>query len=1441
MTPVNVTTLFKDNIKPMLNKGSSTSSPVPNEVIVNTIGTLGPQLQKFAKEADQTFDSDKIKRYLNNLIEIIKNGENATSPASEMFDDGTTNMQDNLFLLKIAIEDANLSDEHLKNELITLVKKSLDTVKTDSSILFNDISYSQKVIDMIENNPHVKLEHYADREKLGIYREAVYKCNSTNSNPSRDGRRIVIGDKTMANRDVTHDGHCNYYATTGKTNTNYRKTIFTPDAIYDQLVKIKNKNNATAAAHLIVGIINSYDGFPIDSNIKASWLGGSATIDENALRDIADKLSQHIITGHPSCNLDFTLATALMKPENKHVVCVTIKEGYSANILKDAATDPQQILESFPKNTDFLINVKEKKLLYIGINSTTLKNEVKTISLNDLGFRFKKDKDPTIKEVETFLNTKDITKKLINEYKLYPPVDEARGRTYNVLDKDGNMVTKDTPQELETYVNNLAPDDVVFIMQDGSEHFQMLKPFVPGKANRHDSTSRQYFPRTNSKPAASPTTSVIIEPAAQKGEYNLKLGSKQYTTVTLEHATGNNMDSLLMVAKRPGANDLDKADIFSVHNVMDKLYTIAQMNSTEPSPVITAITNEFPGCQLPPEYKYHKKANDEFDKLSDNPDFLKDVNNEGIYCVTDNDQFRFVKVKDGHKAEITPRQNVEINIQGETIPWADFEKYFGFYGDPTQADLEPIAENVSNHITHDNFSFESTNIDPKNAIVSSILAKRTDQLTAFVIHNQNKEINLAAYNNISGELVTLPANQNMGTWLTTTRVSVNFIYYDGVNKRFKQLQEVSVAPTATPSTNATTATSSAVAGSTPQSTATASPINNGQSTPATNHQAAPSQGINSTSIPSNSTNTNTTIPPVVNPNNSNPQPTTPASNSSITPSGTNSASNSTPNSTPPTNNGVIQKSRTTTIKEKFTTKLNSMRSNHIVTGTGKEDTTIAAPTSTQQPVTTSNNNLNNTTAPAEADLLGLHQSNGPSKFENLKQQAKNKFISLFPNAPKATGTSVPAQQLQNPPIIDLLSFEEIKTPQSLPSSNNSMTSEQEDPDNHTNQPENNNEEIPAETLEFLGAFNIGNNSSSNELNENSNDKEDNLHEQLDSPKQDNHATPSPAAPTLEERIKRRDEADDRLKKSERETADGIASLNTLMGFTSSNLPKTKNTKTVSGTSSNAPSSKAKNPSFFGNLSLPRFTNPFTRTKENWHASSQLHKNEQKAQEIFGRSSSTHSNTTTTTSPTRSSTNNGSVTTRARSASLSNDNRITRQRTNSESSIHGADAINNGNESLLSKGRTVDPKTNLENTHLKFNQAHAAKDHQKKEAKPNNNNLLEPQDLTDDQREHLRAMKRTEHIIIDDQSNNSEKKNKSESTVKKGLWLFRKVAKKVGSNTPTTTTTTTTSTQYENNGTAALDTNSDVTDPLSTTSDKTSPDHPNENVEIGNNSSIEAVI
>ena len=155
--------------------------------IKKEIGEFGTTLQRnYSKSKSSEANISEHSQYAKDLIFRIRNAADAKSPAS-IFDAKTTKAEENLFLLKSAIEDAQI-----KCTTTNLIDEALGTIaQQNNNSYFNNTEEKEKTIIKQARNNNISTpkapELYTDIMKLPLTNTTIAYEIVQNTSAKRSG------------------------------------------------------------------------------------------------------------------------------------------------------------------------------------------------------------------------------------------------------------------------------------------------------------------------------------------------------------------------------------------------------------------------------------------------------------------------------------------------------------------------------------------------------------------------------------------------------------------------------------------------------------------------------------------------------------------------------------------------------------------------------------------------------------------------------------------------------------------------------------------------------------------------------------------------------------------------------------------------------------------------------------------------------------------------------------------------------------------------------------------------------------------------------------------------------------------------------------------------------------------------------------------------------
>jgi hypothetical protein len=285
---------------------SSKTSPQKQSEIKAGIGRLGDFLRGLPMDAN--FDND-VKPAIEQWIKVINHAPDQQR-TSDLFGGGTTNKEENLYLLMTAVDSANLS-KNQQGILLAILNKELARGRgTDS--YFGKVQEIEKKITAPVTDSLLSLS------------------NRTSSLPWRTNT-ISIGDQEFNIEHTTGAGKSDCLAYALQSDNvpladNYRAVLFTSKNIENQL-------NRLIAAHNNLNVLNnSYDDSTTDLDVaKIQVLAGYQT--RNGIQipkdtDSIPKLSQVLATHiqKSGCLLDAAIAGGIFADIYKQPIVIARKD-----------------------------------------------------------------------------------------------------------------------------------------------------------------------------------------------------------------------------------------------------------------------------------------------------------------------------------------------------------------------------------------------------------------------------------------------------------------------------------------------------------------------------------------------------------------------------------------------------------------------------------------------------------------------------------------------------------------------------------------------------------------------------------------------------------------------------------------------------------------------------------------------------------------------------------------------------------------------------------------------------------------------------------------------------------------------------------------------------------------------------------------------------------
>ena len=271
----------------------SSSPEISDATIKDAIGNLGSELQKLSPKDAEYGTLSNIRSSLTSLVKTIKGSKDSNSNAS-IFNPGTTKAEENLFLLKSAITDAQEIPPDRKKVLINHVDKSLTELsKSNEQSYFSHTEEKEKaylsssrisarnpeLYPEIKPNNFVKVQNLANRVNM------QYKRNDSEV-------MDAYGKKYTKINDTVHNGNCGLQASSQAFNLNLnfpamrQKLVVLSQAHFSiqeqREAKVPDENKTIAAYHTVFGgDVNKFKLFMMKSITDLTGLRISDTTKKN--------------------------------------------------------------------------------------------------------------------------------------------------------------------------------------------------------------------------------------------------------------------------------------------------------------------------------------------------------------------------------------------------------------------------------------------------------------------------------------------------------------------------------------------------------------------------------------------------------------------------------------------------------------------------------------------------------------------------------------------------------------------------------------------------------------------------------------------------------------------------------------------------------------------------------------------------------------------------------------------------------------------------------------------------------------------------------------------------------------------------------------------------------------------------------------------------------
>lgn len=302
--------LRSDLVKSKIDNPSQLSQQksFPNQSkILAEIESVGKALRELPTGADSSGFVDVFKRYIDAINQAPDRDH-----VSELFESGTTNREENLYLLMTTVDSANVTDE-AKTDLLGLLNNELAKSRGAYSY-FNKVAEIEKGIKspVIEGKPSLL---------FASNRTRALNTSSLNI----EGQQFNIENTPGMKND------CLAYALRSDNSdlaSGYRSRFFT-------VANIKSQLNRMVAQHARNEQSNSEDDLTLDLNLAVNQVqaGYDITIPEHvsSIEELSWVLAKHI--QQTNCFLDSAIAGGVFANAYKQPIVIVSKNTVGASVF----------------------------------------------------------------------------------------------------------------------------------------------------------------------------------------------------------------------------------------------------------------------------------------------------------------------------------------------------------------------------------------------------------------------------------------------------------------------------------------------------------------------------------------------------------------------------------------------------------------------------------------------------------------------------------------------------------------------------------------------------------------------------------------------------------------------------------------------------------------------------------------------------------------------------------------------------------------------------------------------------------------------------------------------------------------------------------------------------------------------------------------------------